>query len=450
MAMMKRYNRYRQSGDAWLREVPEHWKVSKLKYLADANPSNVDKKSVEGERTVLLCNYVDVYKNEYIASGLDFMSATASRQQIEKFELKAGDVMLTKDSEDPCDIAVPAVVKEDLPGVVCGYHLTHIRPNSEILNGLYLFRLFQSYTFNQQFTTKANGVTRFGLPAAAISDAAVACPPLNEQRAIVSYLDEKTALIDETIRRKQRLIELLQEERTALINQAVTRGLDPDVPMKPSGVEWLGEIPAHWELKKLKHIAEIRYGLGQPPRYKEDGLPLIRATNVYRGTIDENNLVYVDPDDVPWDRNPQLKCGDIVVVRSGAYTADSAIIPAKFEGAITGYDMVVSVREGQSDFVAFTFLSDYVLLAQLYQHRLRAAQPHLNREELAETLIACPPADEQTRIAKHLTQGRSAISRVVEKVGTEIELLQEYRTALINEVVTGKRCVVVLPEPALT
>jgi type I restriction enzyme S subunit len=212
----------KDSGVEWLGEIPQHWGTYRLKYVADANPSNIDKKSIEGEQPVLLCNYVDVYKNEFITRGLQFMEATASEDQIKRFTLKEGDVLATKDSEDPSDIAVPAAVKEDLTGVVCGYHLTHIRPIKSILDGFYLHRLFQAYSFNQQFTIKANGVTRYGLPSSAFTEAVVCCPPLNEQKDIVKFLVSKTALIDNSIQNYIHQMSFLKEFRTALINEVVT------------------------------------------------------------------------------------------------------------------------------------------------------------------------------------------------------------------------------------
>lgn len=212
----------KDSGVEWLGMIPEHWEVKRLKFAATPRPSNIDKKSIEGQRVVYLCNYTDVYKNEFITEKLSYMKATATEEQINKFKLEKGDVIVTKDSEDPQDIAIPAVVKEDLDGVVCGYHLTHIKVDRKQLNGFYLFRLFQGFQFNQQFTVLANGVTRYGLSTAAFSDAYILIPPLVEQNKIVKYLDDKTALIDKAVSKERRLIELLMEERTALINEVVT------------------------------------------------------------------------------------------------------------------------------------------------------------------------------------------------------------------------------------
>ena len=261
---------------------------------------------------------------------------------------------------------------------------------------------------------------------------------IEEEIAITNYLDEKTAQIDKLIAEKRRLIELLKEERLGVINQAVTRGINPHAKLKPSGIAWLGDIPEHWEVKRLKFITKIKYGLGQPPNQKDDGLPLIRATNVERGRVVEKDLLFVDPEDIPYDRDPILKENDIIVVRSGAYTADSAIIPKKFDGAIAGYDMVLRVYKDSPYFIAFCLLSNYVLINQLYLERLRAAQPHLNKEELGETLIMLPPIEEQKQIVEFIETATGKIDATIATIEKEIGFLREYRTALISEVVTGK------------
>ncbi len=434
---LKPYPAYRPSGVEWLEEIPSHWEVKRLKTFANVQLSNVDKKSEEGQAEVFLCNYVDVYYNERIRLGVDFMSATASEGQMRRFSLRKGDVLITKDSESWTDIAVPAVVAQDLPEVLCGYHLAHIRPDSNC-DGAFLSRSFSAIGPRDQFHISANGITRFGLTGDAIRSGEFPLPPLTEQRAIAAFLDRETARIDELVARKERLIELLQEKRAALITRAVTRGLDPDAPMKDSGVEWLGEIPTHWEMKRLKTIAEIRYGLGQPPKESSDGLPLVRATNVYRGHITDEDMLYVDPADVPAGRRAFLSTGEIVVVRSGAYTADSAIIPKKYEGAIAGYDMVVTVKGAKPEFIATALLCPYLRDAQLVVASTRAAQPHLNAEELGDALILLPPLPEQGAIAAYLNRETAKLDVLGAKVREAIERLKELRAALISASVTGR------------
>ncbi|MBC8385757.1 MAG: restriction endonuclease subunit S, partial [Candidatus Cloacimonetes bacterium] len=247
---MKKYDKYKDSGIEWLGEIPVPWDVKKLKYVANANPSNIDKKSKEDEQDIFLCNYIDVYKNDFINSEIPFMKSTASKSQIEKFILKKGDVIATKDSETPDDIGNPALVLEDFKEVACGYHLTHIKPKA--INGGYLFRYLKSQFIKSYFEVAANGITRYGLGVNSFNSTPILIPPVEEQTAIANFLDRKTAEIHNLITRKEKLLKLYDEEKTAIINEAVTKGINPNVKMKDSGVEWLGEIPEHWEVKKLR------------------------------------------------------------------------------------------------------------------------------------------------------------------------------------------------------
>jgi type I restriction enzyme S subunit len=264
-------------------------------------------------------------------------------------------------------------------------------------------------------------------------------PPISEQSRIVDFIENMLCRINDLIQKKQNIIELLKEERTAIINQAVTKGLDPNVPMKDSGIEWLGEIPGHWKIIKLKRLGEIRYGLGQPPRTLDTGLPMIRATNISKGKIIENDLILVDPTDLPKGKDPYLKEGEIIIVRSGAYTGDSAIIPKKYNGAVSGYDIVFTPVSCDSIFLSFSLLSNYVLNNQLIPSSMRAAQPHLNAEELGATLIACSPSlNDQRNIGVYLVEKTKEIEKSIALIQIEIELLLEYKISLINEAVTGK------------
>ncbi|MCF6148430.1 MAG: hypothetical protein E3K37_07200 [Candidatus Kuenenia sp.] len=433
---MKRYEKYKPSGVEWIGEIPEHWESKKLKYIANINPSKppgqfanasddevvflpMEKVSEEGKINQELRRRIDE-----VSSGFT--------------SFERNDVIVAKIT--PCFENGKGAFLNDLE-TDFGYGSTefHVLRANKSVSPKFLFYITKSHPFmkaGEAFMTGSAGQKR--VPASFVENFVAGTPPEAEQTAIANYLDEKTAQIDTLIEKKQKLIELLKEERTAIINHAVTKGINPKAKLKPSGIEWLVDIPAHWEVKKLKYVTEVKYGLGQPPRQKTDGLPLIRATNVERGKIVDNDLIYIDPDDIPYDRDPVLKENDIIVVRSGAYTGDSAIIPKKYEGAITGYDMVVRVITADPIFISYCLLSNYVLINQLYLHRLRAAQPHLNKDELGEAFLLLPTFKEQQSIVWHIETETQKIDATVSKIEKEIELLQEYRTALISEVVTGK------------
>ena len=210
----------------WIGDIPEHWEARRLRTLAAVRASGVDKNTNEDEVSVMLCNYVDVYKNDRITAVIDFMKATVTPEEIRAFELKAGDVIITKDSESWDDIAIPTFVPEALPGIVCAYHLALIRPFSGEIEGEFLFRAFSSDPVADQFRIAATGVTRFGLAQGVIKGAFFPLPPLEEQRAIIAHINEKCAEICQAISRAQREIELMREYRTRLISDVVTGQVD--------------------------------------------------------------------------------------------------------------------------------------------------------------------------------------------------------------------------------
>ena len=268
-------------------------------------------------------------------------------------------------------------------------------------------------------------------------------PPHDEQTAIARFLDYMDRRIQKYIRAKEKLIALLDEYKQALIHQAVTGQIDVRTgeaypEYKESGVEWLERVPGHWQIRRLKAVCRIRYGLGQPPPESQEGLPLIRATNVERGRITDKDLVRVDPDEVPSGRNAVLQEGEIIVVRSGAYTADSAIVPRAFAGSIAGYDMVVTAVKAMPEFVACALLSAYVRDDQLIVQSMRAAQPHLNAEELGSAVLVIPPLSEQSAIVRHLKTKTELIEANTSRIARLGDLVTEYRTRLIADVITGK------------
>ena len=199
------YPKYKTARMPWFGSIPEHWDERKLKFIASVTLSSVDKKIDENEQSVRLCNYVDVYYNDFISADLELMEGTASESEIERFTLKQGDVIITKDSESWDDIAVPAYVPTDLEGIVCGYHLAVIRAKEGLADGAYLFRAFSACGLNDQFRVAANGVTRYGLGKYWLDSAFFPLPPVEEQFAIARFLDRKLNDINRLLKRVEKL-----------------------------------------------------------------------------------------------------------------------------------------------------------------------------------------------------------------------------------------------------
>ena len=366
----RRHPAYKASGVPWSPETPSHWKMCRLKDVATVRPSNVDKKTVEGEKAVRLCNYVDVYKNDYITDALDFMPATATASQIETFALRTGDVIITKDSESWDDIAVPAYVPGTLEGVVCGYHLAMVRANQKKINGEYLFRCFMAVGICDQYRIAANGITRFGLGSEAITEALFPIPPLGEQRSIAAFLAAETVKIDTLVAKKQRLIQLLQEKRSALISHAVTRGVVSNEAKKDSGVAWLGQIPAHWQLRKIGTFSRVGNGstpLRENMEYWNDGVfPWLNSAVVNNAVVGEPPR-YVSNLALAECHLPVVRPGCILVAITGEGKTRGKAALLNYEATISQHLAYIQPMPGvvNGRFVRYSLDSAYDMLRLL-------------------------------------------------------------------------------------
>jgi type I restriction enzyme S subunit len=399
---------------------------------------------VEGEQPVRLCNYTDVYNNDFITPELNFMDATATLAEISKFVIRKGDVIVTKDSESWDDIAVPAFVKCNIPSLVCGYHLAMVRPNDTSIEGAYLFRSFSSPGINDQFRVEATGITRFGLAIYALSNGLFLVPSSAEQRAIAEFLDRETARIDALIEKKERQIELLQEKRAALISHAVKKGLNPNVKMRDSGVEWLGEIPAHWQTIKLKRVVTIIDGdRGQEYPNENDlvdnGIPFLSSKNIVNDRFDLSEARFITTEKFHRLGRGKLKDDDIVITVRGTIGSVARFVNDIFETAfINAQMMILRPSNGlSSQFLHFLATGDY-WRTEIDVCSYGTAQQQLSNEILANLLIAVPPFIEQCSIVSILNKKTREIDRLISKVQASIHILGEHRAAVISAAVTGK------------
>ncbi len=412
------YPEVKDSGVEWLGKVPKHWGMKRLKFLADIRFSNVDKKIVSVEEPVFLCNYVDVYKNNEITDQLQFMEATASEPEIEAFRLQIGDVLITKDSESPDDIAIPAFVRESWKKLLCGYHLAMIRTlNSSPIQGKYIFYLFSSKSYRSQLESRANGITRFGLSQGVVKDCLTLVPPSEEQQAIAAFLDRKTAELDELIRLKEQQIELLSAKRLALISHAVTRGLDPSVKMRPSGIEWLGEIPAHWQVKQLKWAVTLQRGHDLTTDERIEGKVPVFTSSGLSGT---HNVACAKGPGIVTGRYGTI--GEFYLVHHDYWPINTTLYSINLHGNDVSFL-----------FYMLTHLSPLFLL-----NAVKSAVPGVDRNDLHPTPTVVPPISEQRIIATFLDQKTAEIDKQVKLIETQIDKLRDYRQALISAAVTGK------------
>ena len=414
--VLKPYPAYKPSGIEWLGHIPAHWAVLRIRNVVDMRVSNVDKHTKEGELPVRLCNYVDVYKNDRITEHLSFMRATATEKEIERFRLEPGDVLITKDSESWNEIGIPALVEYTADDLICGYHLALLRPQKASLDGGYLHYALQSPAVAYQFHVAANGVIRYGLSLNAIKSVHLPIPPLAEQRAIARYLGYVERRIRRYIDAKQKLVGLLEELKQATIYEAVTRGLDPDVPLKPSGVEWLGHIPAHWGKARVKYLCRFKYGDSLPANARIKGDIPVFGSNGPIGTHNSANTL-----------SPVILIG-----RKGSFGKVNFSDRPCFAIDTTFY---VDQHSAKAD-IRWLYYSLYLLRLDGFSQD--SAIPGLNREFAHNQYLPKLPLPEQEAIAEYLDKETANIDTALNNTRREIELLQEYRTVLIADVVSGQ------------
>jgi type I restriction enzyme S subunit len=436
-----RYPEYKDSRIGFLGKIPIHWALKRLKHCAEVFPSNVDKKSVEGQVSVKLCNYTDVYYNEIIDAELNFMSATATKAQIRRFELQQGDVVFTKDSESANDIGVAALVPHSLPGVIYGYHLSIARAQ-DFVSGNFLKRYFDSKETKAYFETSANGLTRVGLGQYAVDNAPIALPSLGEQTQVARFLDYETAKIDTLIREQERLIDLLQEKRQAVISHAVTKGLDPDVPMKDSGVEWLGEVPAHWDVTRIGWKCAVGNGC-TPSRdraeyWQEGQHPWLNSSVVNQQRV-KNSDQFVTDQALKECALPRVRKGSVLIAITGEGKTRGMATITEIDATINQHIAFIEPRDTE---LSAVFLHDW-LVANYHQLRFESngygsTKAAITCGDIRAYPLPLPPLIEQRNISDFLENASSQFDELTVSAKKSIALLTERRSALISAAVTGK------------
>lgn len=268
-------------------------------------------------------------------------------------------------------------------------------------------------------------------------------PKLAEQRRIADYLDAATGKIDRLVGLRRRQMELLQEQRAALIQQAVTRGLDPNAPLKDSGIPWLGQIPEHWEVKRLKHItSQVTVGIVINPSsfYVEDGVPCLRSLNVRPGELITDNLVFISSASHRVMSKSTIYRGDLVAVRTGQ-PGTTAVVDERFDNT-NCIDLIIIRKSSRfvSEFLAHILNSGFAK-AQFDAGSDGAIQQHFNIQTAENLFVMLPPPDEQKDIVAHIQNVTAKLDALYQSYARQIEMLEEYRAALIHEAVTGQKAV---------
>lgn len=430
-----RYKTYSQSDTDILKEIPRDWSVSRLKRVVDsarpitygivqAGPNIPD--GVPYIRPVDMTKEQGIKDPESLLKTSPDIAATYKRSAVEE-----GDLVV---SIGPSFGKIMVV-----PSWLSGANLTQGTARVAVSNkcdSRYLFWVLRSQESVYQWESAVGGATFRALNLGPLSETTVLKPPPQEQKTIARFLDHETAKIDELIAKQERLIELLKEKRKAVISHAVTKGLNPDVPMKDSGVEWLGEVPEHWRVMKFSHCANIRNGQVDPTIEPFRNYILIAPNHIESGTgrlIEQETALAQGADSGKY----LCKKDEIIYSKIRPGLNKACLSPGN--KVICSADMYpIQATNGLLN----EFLHRVMLAPQTVRFCVlaseRVAMPKVNREALAELRIAFPPEREQREIVDYIAKQISKVDLVVEKGLAAIELLKERRTALISAAVTGK------------
>ena len=444
---MERYDSYKDSGIEWLHKIPSDWEKSRIRMVGDLYGGLTGKKGDDFNNEDNPSNkpfipFTNIFNNTYISRD-HFQYVNVEENENQNRVLK-NDLFFLMSSESYEDLGKSSILLEDVDELYLNSFCKGYRIKKSNVYPLFLNYQLLGSLHKEMISVEGNGFTRINLRQDRLLDIPVFIPPLSEQQQIVSFLDTKTSLIDSLIEKTQQKIELLKEKRTSLVNEVVTKGLNHNVEMKDSGVEWIGEIPSHWETIKLKYQGEVIIGLSYSPDNVvdegEESTLVMRSSNVQNGKTSFNDNVFVNsdiPDKLRTRENDILICS-----RNGSrrLIGKNCLIPKEHEGLTWGVFM--TVYRSRSPKFFYWLLNSPVFESQSGLF-LTSTINQLTVSTLENMLVPfVSDIREQQQIVEYLDEQTQKIDKTISIEEKRIELLKEYRQSLISEVVTGKRKVV--------
>ncbi|WP_220125651.1 MULTISPECIES: restriction endonuclease subunit S [Vibrio] len=427
------YDCFKSIDANWLGRVPSHWEVVRLRYLFKrVKRTNCPEKellSVYRDYGVIPKNSRDDNHNK--------PSDDLSPYQL----VESGDLVMNKMKAWQGSIAI-----SEYEGIVSPAYFVYSfsGEGKNAIDSKYVHYLLRSPAYITQYMARSKGirVNQWDLEPEAFEHIEVLLPTIKEQKAIATFLDRETQRIDSLIEEKQTFIKLLKEKRQALISHVVTKGLNPNVEMQDSGIEWIGQVPKHWEVKKIKHIcSNFMYGTSQDCNQSDVGYPVLRIPNIKSTNVDFEDLKYANISDVD-ALTYLLSRGDILVIRTNGnpnLVGQSALFDSNGQYLFASYLIKLTPKRGvDTSFLVEAMNSLSVRQALTFQSRTSVGNYNLSIPSLANTSIAIPPIDEQKTITNYLSAATINIDLLIQETDKSIALLKEHRTSLISAAVTGK------------
>ena len=436
---MNRHPEYKDSGIEWIGEIPRSWAVGRLKWQIVANDGGIWGDSPQNDDS----GTIVIRSTEITISGSWDMSnpmlRLLSSEERKKFQLKEGDIVITKSSGSPKHIGKSAVVNRDIEEQICCFSNFVQRIRFKSFSPSLYHYLLNSYLVREQYRFLTRSTTGLGnLDSFSIGEILLPYIPLQHQSFVLHYLDRKTTQIDSLIEKFENKIELLKEYRVALISQSVTKGLNSDVEMKDSGIEWIGEIPKDWEITRIKNISD-----SNTTALSDATDPEYKFIYIEIGDVDHiNGIVINDP--ITFSESPSrarrvVNPGDVIVSTVRTYLKAIGTIPEINDVICSTGFCVLTGKDGRVNqkFLAYSALSDW-FISFVISNSDGVSYPAINSSRLIELPIAMPSLTEQKVIVQYLNKSIVQIDSLIEKLEKKIEYLNEYRQSLISNVLTGK------------
>lgn len=438
---MSQYFEYKNSGNEWIREIPSTWKISRFNHNFSFSRGLPITKQDLKDKGIPCVSYGEIHSKfgrivnpeqhelKYVDKG--FLESNPNSL------LVRGDFLFADTSEDIEGSGNFTCLDSD-KATFAGYHTVIARlSNRHDFDYKYLSYFFDSIEYRNQIRSSVSGIKVYSITQGILKSTSIVIPTPKEQSAIASYLDRKTAKIDELIADKKRLLELYEEEKSAVINHAVTKGLNTEAPIKDSEIEWLGEVPEHWEVKRLKYVASINDEVLTEKTDKNYEIEYVEISGVKSGCGIVETTLYKFMD-APSRARRIVNDGDVLVSTVRTYLKSIAKVDNAPTNMIasTGF-AVVRPRNIDSNYAGYLFYVE-PLIGEIISMSTGVSYPAINASQIGDISIPIPPIQEQQVIVKHIEINLFRINSQVNRITKLIELLTEYRTAIISEVVTGK------------
>lgn len=357
----------------------------------------------------------------------------------EKYKMvDVGDLVI-----NPMNVTIGSVGVSEYSGCLSGVYLV-LKPKTSV-NSKYYHYLFHDKGFQKYLKTISYGIMeiRESINKTEFFQFKIPKPSVDEQKEIVSYLDKKTNQINELIRKIEQKIELLKEQRTSLINEVVTKGLNPDVDMKDSGVEWIGEIPSHWEITKVKFISNLVIdGSHHTPTYTDSGVPFLRVTDLHNERVDLDKVKFISEEEHQnLVKRTRPERGDVLLSKNGTIGL-TKVIDWDWEFSIFVSLCLIKFKETFLPELFSYFFQSSIVDSQIKESSKQSTVTNLHLDKIRELLLINPPVSEQLQMIEYLDEQTKEIDKAILIEEKRIKLLNEYKQSLISEVVTGKKRVV--------